>query len=82
VIYTKTCLYTLTPNRDFVIDHLPGLDNVMVAIGAGHAFKFASVIGRILSELAIYGETPSDVSPFSIRRPLLGDPNPPRTYLM
>jgi sarcosine oxidase len=82
VIYTKTCLYTLTPNRDFVIDHLPGLDNVVVAIGAGHAFKFASVIGRILSELAIYGETPSDVSPFSIRRPLLGDPNPPRTYLM
>ena len=82
VIYSKTCLYTLTPDRNFVIDSVPGHDNVVVAIGAGHAFKFASVIGRILSELAIDGETPSEVSPFSIKRPLLQEKNPTRTYLM
>ena len=59
-IYIKTCLYTLTPDRDFVLDTLPAHPGVCIAIGAGHAYKFASVIGRILSELAIDGATPSD----------------------
>ena len=80
-IYTKTCLYTLTPDRDFVIDRLPGHDNVWIAIGAGHAFKFASVIGRILSELAIDGRTPSDLHPFGIARPVLTMANPPKNYM-
>jgi monomeric sarcosine oxidase len=80
-IYTKTCLYTLTPDRDFVIDRVPGHDNVHVAIGAGHAFKFASVIGRILSELAIDGRTTSDIDPFAIDRPILTMANPPKNYM-
>jgi sarcosine oxidase len=82
VIYTKTCLYTLTPDRDFVIDAVPGHPNVWVAIGAGHAFKFASVIGRILSELAIDGQTPSDITPFAITRPILQMADPPRQYMV
>ncbi len=82
VIYTKTCLYTLTPDRDFVIDFVPDHENVVVAIGAGHAFKFASVIGRILSELAVGGETLSDLSPFAIERPILKEKNPKRTYMV
>jgi sarcosine oxidase len=81
VLYTKTCLYTLTPDRDFVIDRLPGHPNIMVAIGAGHAFKFASVIGRILSELAIDGSTPSDIAPFAITRAILKMKNPPKNYM-
>jgi len=82
VIYTKTCLYTLTPDRDFVIDFVPDNENVMVAIGAGHAFKFAGVIGRILSELAVDGQTPSDLSPFTIERPILKEKDPKRTYMV
>jgi len=82
VIYTKTCLYTLTPDRDFVIDFVPENENVMVAIGAGHAFKFAGVIGRILSELAVDGQTPSDLSPFTIERPILKEKDPKRTYMV
>jgi sarcosine oxidase len=78
----KTCLYTLTPDRDFILDALPEHPNVYVAVGAGHAFKFASVIGRILSDLAIDGRTPSDVSQFSIKRPILGMLSPPRTYMV
>jgi sarcosine oxidase len=81
VLYTKTCLYTLTPDRDFVIDRLPKHPNIWVTIGAGHAFKFASVIGRILSELAIDGSTPSDISPFAITRPILRMKNPPKNYM-
>ena len=60
VLYTKTCLYTLTPDRDFVIDTVPGRPEIAVAIGGGHGFKFASLVGRILSELAIDGRTPHD----------------------
>jgi len=81
VLYTKTCLYTLTPDRDFVIDVVPGHPHVAVAIGAGHAFKFASVIGRILSELAIDGATPSDISAFALGRESLTQPNPTRRYM-
>jgi sarcosine oxidase len=78
----KTCLYTLTPDRDFVIDTVTGTDNVHVAIGAGHAFKFASVIGRILCELALDGGTPSDISAFSLSRPILSMAQPPKTYMV
>ncbi len=82
VLLTKTCLYTLTPDRDFVIDRVPGQDGIHVAIGAGHAFKFASVIGRIMSELAIGGRTPSDIAPFSIERPILREKEPARSYMV
>ena len=58
-IYTKTCLYTLTPDRDFVLDRVPEAPNVLVALGAAHAFKFASLFGRILAELIVDGATPS-----------------------
>jgi len=81
-IYTKTCLYTLTPDRDFVIDAVPGHEHVFIAIGAGHAFKFAAVIGRILSELALDGRTPSDLSAFSIARPILKEKNPAKSYMV
>ncbi len=82
VHYTKTCLYTLTPDRDFVIDTLPGHAGVSLAIGAGHAYKFASVIGRILSEFAIDGATSSDVSAFQLSRPVLQLDNPPVNYMV
>jgi sarcosine oxidase len=78
----KTCLYTLPPDRDFVIDTLPGHPNVSIAIGAGHAFKFASVIGRILSELALDCCTASDIDAFKIDRPILQMESPPKTYMV
>lgn len=78
----KTCLYTLTPDRDFVIDTLPEHPNVCVAIGAGHAFKFASVIGRILSDLAIDGITSSGIADFTIDRPILQMDAPPKSYMV
>ena len=82
VIYTKTCLYTLTPDRDFVVDTVPGHPGVTVAIGGGHGFKFASLMGQMLAELAIDGETPRDISPFRIDRPILLQENPPVNYMV
>ena len=78
----KTCLYTLTPDRDFVIDTLPGFPNVHLAIGAGHAFKFASVIGRVLAELALDGSTPADIAAFTLDRPILHMAEPPKSYMV
>lgn len=78
----KTCLYTLPPDRDFVISTLPEFPNVSVAIGAGHAFKFAGIIGKLLSELA-RGERPEhDLTPFRIDRPILQMADPPKTYMV
>ena len=82
IIYTKTCLYTLTPDRDFVIDRLPDHPDVVVGIGGGHGYKFASLIGRILSELAIDGRTERNIEPFRIDRAILQLQNPPVNYMV
>ena len=56
---TKICLYGNSPDENFIIDKLPGYEeNVSIACGfSGHGFKFASVIGEILADLAINGKT-------------------------
>lgn len=65
----QTCMFTNTPDEHFVIDTLPGHEQVLVASPcSGHGFKFASVIGEILADLAEKGETRHDLSIFSMRR--------------
>jgi monomeric sarcosine oxidase len=83
-ILTRTCLYTLTPDRDFVVDRLPEAPGVMVGLGAAHGFKFASVLGRILVELALDGSTPSadDIGAFGIDRPVLREIDPPTSWMV
>ncbi len=83
-ILTKTCLYTLTPDRDFVIDRLPDHSSVYVALGAAHAFKFSSLIGRILSELVVDGATPSsgELERFRIDRPVLLATDPSTSFMV
>lgn len=63
---TVTCQYAITPDRNFVLGPLPRHPDVLVALGAGHAFKFTPTIGRILAELALDGETADDISTFSV----------------
>lgn len=50
---TKTCLYTVTPDRHLVIDRVPGHSGVIVALGAAHAYKFAALLGTLLADLAL-----------------------------
>jgi sarcosine oxidase len=65
----KTCIYTRTPDEDFVLDTLPGEPRVVVASPcSGHGFKFASVIGEVLADLATTGATPHDIGRFAISR--------------
>ncbi len=74
-LYTRCCLYDMPPDRDFVIDTLPGHPNIAVGIGAGHAAKFAALLGRILAELAADGSTDFPIEPFRADRPALVDPD-------
>ncbi len=76
----KTCIYTMTPDRDFVIDTVPGYPQVALGLGAAHGFKFASIIGRVLSDLAIDGRSDLSMPKFAADRPLLREANPPRAF--
>src|SRR5262250_2947131 len=63
VLSMHTCMFTNTPNENFVIDVLPGYRQVVVASPcSGHGFKFSSVVGEILADLAITGETSHDIA--------------------
>ncbi len=73
-LYTRCCLYDMPPDRDFVLDLVPGHPRLAVAIGAGHAAKFAGLLGRILSELTLDGATPLPIEAFRADRPALADP--------
>lgn len=72
-LYTRTCPYTIPPDQNFVLDTLPEHPQISVAIGAGHAFKFASLIGRILSGLALDGVSDFPIESFSLTRPAIID---------
>ncbi|WP_337268338.1 N-methyl-L-tryptophan oxidase [Oryzifoliimicrobium ureilyticus] len=64
-----TCRYTMLPSEDFLIDFLPGHDNVVISSAcSGHGFKFMSVVGEILADLALIGETQLPRSLFSFHR--------------
>ncbi|CUR60204.1 putative Monomeric sarcosine oxidase [metagenome] len=70
------CQYTLTPDRDFVLDSVPGFEgSVFVGLGAGHGFKFAPTFGRLLADLVLTGTAGADISAFGLRRPALTDPD-------
>lgn len=73
-LYTKTCLYTVPPDQHFVLDTLPDHPNVSVAVGAGHAYKFAAVIGEVLADLALRGASDHPLDDFRLDRPALIDP--------
>ena len=79
---SKTCLYTLTPDRDFVLDAVPGHPDVFVALGAAHGFKFAAVFGEIMRDLALDRDPGHDLTPFAIDRPTLTTANPVRAWLV
>jgi sarcosine oxidase len=80
-IYTKTCLYDMPPDRNFVLCSLPEQPNVSFVSGAAHSYKFAALIGKILSELALDGNTGYDITHFHIDRPILLEENPKTTFM-
>ncbi|HZJ07099.1 MAG TPA: N-methyl-L-tryptophan oxidase [Nocardioidaceae bacterium] len=70
-VRSLTCLYTMTPDRDFVLGPVPGHDAVLVGLGAAHGFKFAPTLGRLLADLATTGTTSADIEAFRADRAAL-----------
>ena len=70
----KTCIYDMPADRNFVLDTVPGHDNVAVFNGAGHAGKFSSLIGKIMADLMLQGSTEHPIDPFKLNRPAITDP--------
>lgn len=69
LLRASTCLYTMTPDHNFVIGHHPAHPQVHIAGGfSGHGFKFCSVVGEILADLTIKGKTHFDLELFSPAR--------------
>ncbi|MBV8751404.1 MAG: N-methyl-L-tryptophan oxidase [Hyphomicrobiales bacterium] len=73
----KACMFTNSPDEHFIIDRLPDNPHVAIAAGfSGHGFKFASVIGEIMSEVVVDGASRLDTSLFRLDRPALDNPAP------
>ncbi len=69
VLSVSTCMYTNTPDYHFIIDRHPAHEHVVLACGfSGHGFKFASVFGEVLADLALQGETAQPIELFALRR--------------
>jgi len=65
----RTCVQSYSADDHFVLGRVPGYDAVTVGGGfTGHGFKFASVTGEILADLATDGETDHDISMHDIDR--------------
>jgi monomeric sarcosine oxidase len=67
--FTRICLYTMTPDENFIIDAHPEHPNIVYASPcSGHGFKFSTLIGSILTDLALNGTTEHDISMFHASR--------------
>jgi sarcosine oxidase len=68
-VRATTCLYTVTPDGDFIVDSLPGYPHVVLASPcSGHGFKFAPVIGEVLADLVTRCAPRHEISRFSLKR--------------
>ena len=73
VLRSAVCLYTDTPDRQFLLDWHPGHRNVIICSPcSGHGFKFASVIGEMVADMATKGDHGYDAPLIQIDR-LLSD---------
>jgi monomeric sarcosine oxidase len=79
LVRAKVCMYTMTPDEDFVIGRHPEHGQVIMACGfSGHGFKFVPVIGEVLADLAQHGSTAHPVGMFDPCR-MLSSSDPART---
>ena len=66
-VKASTCLYTNAPGANFLIDRLPDAPNVIVVSAcSGHGFKHSAAIGEAVATMAMTGEKPESLRPFSI----------------
>ncbi|XP_062588159.1 peroxisomal sarcosine oxidase-like isoform X1 [Saccostrea cucullata] len=65
----ETCMYTNTPDKQFVLDHHPAWKNIIIGAGfSGHGFKLSPVVGKVLSEMVMDKSPSYDLAPCQIDR--------------
>jgi sarcosine oxidase len=65
----KACMFVNSPDEHFILDTLPGSPAVSIAAGfSGHGYKFCSVVGEIMADLAMHGSTRHDIGLFRVSR--------------
>jgi sarcosine oxidase len=68
-ILLKACIFTNSPDEHFVIDRLPDASQVSIAAGfSGHGYKFCSLVGEVMADLALDGATSHAIGLFSLSR--------------
>jgi sarcosine oxidase len=68
-ILLKACIFTNSPDEHFLIDKLPDAPEVSIAAGfSGHGYKFCSLVGEVMADLALDGATRHDIGLFSLSR--------------
>ncbi len=66
---SAVCMYTNTPDEHFIIDYHPIYPHIIIASPcSGHGFKFSSLTGKILADMALEKKVPFDLTPFRISR--------------
>lgn len=69
LLKAETCLYTMTPDENFIIDRHPEFRQITLAAGfSGHGFKFATVVGEILADLTMDRTPAYDLHFLSLQR--------------
>jgi monomeric sarcosine oxidase len=69
VALARTCMYAMTPDEDFIIDHVPGFEHAVIAAGfSGHGFKFAPLIGELAASLLLGEPTEFPLGKFALSR--------------
>jgi sarcosine oxidase len=67
--YSGVCMFTNTPDADFIVDYHPQNKNIVIASPcSGHGFKFSSLTGKLLGDMALDKKLDFDISPFRIAR--------------
>ncbi|UHQ98260.1 N-methyl-L-tryptophan oxidase (plasmid) [Natrinema zhouii] len=65
----RTCMYTNSPDENFIIDTHPDNDDVVIATGfSGHGYKFCSVVGEVIADLVDTKKTEHPIGQFSNSR--------------
>jgi len=69
VLRSFNCLYTETPDENFIIDFVPDSENIVFASAcSGHGFKHSAAVGEVLAQLVTTGKSELDISEFRLSR--------------
>lgn len=64
-----SCMYDVSPDEDFILDHIPGDPRIVFATGlTGHGFKFGPLLGEILSSMVFNTAPPVPLDRFKLSR--------------